>query len=327
MIKLVFTPRSKRCVAVVALLLTASGVVGSEDDTAGIVGRQLLGAVKSGNVDQMVNTALNAVTDETTSTAQHFLLDLFPTAEVQARVSDSYGVEGSVLLLKPIFESDDHSNLLFTQGSVHRYNKRTTVNVGIGLRHLTLDKKLLVGLNGFFDHELPYDHQRTSIGAEIRTTVGEINANYYRGLSGWNQGRNGNHERAMDGFDIELGIPLPYMPRTRLYGGYFEWEAQSGSFQDHGWKASVEAELYKGFYVEAGHRNVEAGQPDAAFVNIRINVLDLLTDRKKGKPFFSDVAYKLDSMEERRYEKVRRENLIRKETRQNANFTVTVAGF
>ena len=275
----------------------------------------------------MVRAGLNAVADQTTSKTNHYLADLFPTVEVQARISDEYDVEGSALILAPIFESGDHSNLVFMQGNISRHSKRTTVNMGAGLRHLALNKKLLVGLNGFFDHELPYDHQRTSVGAEFRTSVGEINANYYWGLSSWNQGRNGGSERAMDGFDIELGIPLPYMPRTRLYGGYFEWEAQSGTTKEHGWRTSVEAEVYKGFYLEAGHRNFEAGQPNEAFVNIRINVMDLIADRRKVKPFFSDVAYKLESMEERRYEKVRRENLIRKETRQTSDFTVTVVGF
>lgn len=310
-----------------ALLLATNGVVGSEDDVASTFGGQLLGALKTGSAEHVVRAGLNAVADQTTSKTNHYLADLFPTVEVQARISDEYDVEGSVLILAPIFESGDHSNLVFMQGNISRHSKRTTVNMGAGLRHLALNKKLLVGLNGFFDHELPYDHQRTSVGAEFRTSVGEINANYYWGLSSWNQGRNGGSERAMDGFDIELGIPLPYMPRTRLYGGYFEWEAQSGTTKEHGWRTSVEAEVYKGFYLEAGHRNFEAGQPNEAFVNIRINVMDLIADRRKVKPFFSDVAYKLESMEERRYEKVRRENLIRKETRQTSDFTVTVVGF
>jgi hypothetical protein len=44
------------------------------------------------------------------------------------------------------------------------------------------------------------------------------------------------------------------------------------------------------------------------------------------QPLFSQNAYSLSSMENKRYDKVRRENLIVKQKR-NASFTVNVIGF
>ena len=116
----------------------------------------------------------------------------------------------SVLVLAPLSDPDDVKNTFFTQISTFYTDNRTTVNLGLGYRRLVYDNKILLGVNGFHDHEFPYDHQRTSIGLEARTTVGEINYNRYWGVSDWKDGRGGNEERALSGMDIEGGFPLPY---------------------------------------------------------------------------------------------------------------------
>lgn len=80
-----------------------------------------------------------------------------------------------------------------------------------------MDKKLLVGFNSFYNHEFPYNHKRASFGFETRSSVGEINANKYYRLSTWNGGYNGIQEKALDGQDIEIGVPLPYINWTKAY--------------------------------------------------------------------------------------------------------------
>lgn len=64
---------------------------------------------------------------------------------------------------------------------------------------------------------------------------------------------------------------------------------------------------------------------DEDFLRITYNVMDF-NATKPIQPWFSETAYQLASMEDRRYEKVRRENLIIKQKR-NGRFSVTVRGF
>ncbi len=293
----------------------------------------LIGLVAFGQVSMawaddagmIVNKAANFAAGKASSMTENSLKDYIPTAEVDIKFSDEYDISGGMLVLVPIFETDDNSNLMFSQGSLYHYDDRTTVNIGLGYRHITMDDKLLLGVNAFYDHEFPYDHQRASIGGELRTTVGEINTNYYWGMSGWKQGRPGTEERAMDGYDLELGVPLPYLPTTKARGTYFKWMPQSGSGGEHGFNYELSTEILPGFEISAGHRDYSRSN-DENYAKLTLNVFDALAGGEKA--FMSDQAYQLASIKEARYDKVRRENLIRKETRATSgNFVVTVTGF
>jgi hypothetical protein len=297
------------------------------------VGKQLVGAALSGNVSEILQSGANTLTDKSASAAENALRSMFPTAQVELEWSDEGGLEGEALILTPLLESADNSKLIFTQASVVAAERRTTVNIGLGARHLAMGDKLLVGVNAFYDHEFPLDHQRVSVGAEFRTTMGEINTNFYWGTSGWKKARKTNFsERAMDGFDIEYGMPLPYMPRTKFYGGYFRWRAQNQDGKkkaDNGWSMSLDSEIFSGVNLELGHRYYNDSS-DEVFASIQLDLLDMLTNKpKNNKPFFATVAWQgLSSMKDDRYSEVRRQNQIRKETKSDAgDFKVTVSGF
>jgi len=199
------------------------------------------------------------------------------------------------------------------QGSIfltHEDRYRQTVNIGIGDRILVMDKKLLLGANVFYDQEFPYDHKRGSIGFEARSSVGELNANKYYRLSTWNSGYNNIQEKALSGQDIELGVPLPYMNWAKVYAKKFRHE-NIGSLPDiKGDDLSLRANLPFGLSVEGGRRNYSNnGISDENFVRLTWNS-NPPTDEKPLK--ISNDAYTLTSMEEHRYDKVRRENIIQK---------------
>ena len=89
-------------------------------------------------------------------------------------------VKGGVLVVRPLSDPSNITNTIFTQGSLYFSDEgRKTLNLGLGDRFLTLDNKLLLGANIFYDHEFPYDHGRTSLGLEAKSSVGEINYNKY----------------------------------------------------------------------------------------------------------------------------------------------------
>ena len=55
----------------------------------------------------------------------------------------------------------------------------------MGYRKLLNDKKLLVGTNAFWDHQLDQRHNRMSVGAEARTSLVGVTVNRYQALSNW----------------------------------------------------------------------------------------------------------------------------------------------
>lgn len=295
--------------------------------------KAILQAVQAGDATQALASGLNSLaekglpfSEEWSWLSEDWFRAFVPTAEIELEFSDDLKPVGTALILVPLFERAESGDLLFTQGSISRFDRRTTSNIGIGYRRPALDNKLLLGVNSFFDYEWPYDHSRASVGGEIRTTVGEVNFNHYWGISGWKAVSNGFEERALDGYDVELGLSLPYMPRTKLYGKIMEWTGQTGDFSEKGLSYSFQGELYSGVFLEIGRRHYEKS-PNDNFFTFRINPVDLLLGRKREQPFFAKKPYELASMLDHKYAKVRRENLIRKERRVVGGFTVTASGF
>jgi adhesin/invasin len=174
-----------------------------------------------------------------------------------------------------------------------------------------MDKKLLLGANVFYDQEFPYDHKRGGIGFEARSSVAELNANKYYRISTWNAGYNGIQEKALSGHDIELGVPLPYMNWAKVYAKRFKWEGVTTASDIQGGDLSLRANLPFGLSVEGGKRNFSTnGNSDENFVRLTWNS-NPPTDEKPLT--ICNEAYTLTSMEEHRYDKVRRENIIQKQ--------------
>ena len=234
----------------------------------------------------------------------------------------SNSVTGGILVVAPLSDPKNIYNTVFMQGSVfltHEDRYRQTVNIGIGDRILTMDKKLLLGANVFYDQEFPYDHKRGSIGLEARSNIGELNANKYYRLSTWNGGYNGIQEKALSGQDVELGVPLPYMNWAKVYAKRFKHEAAGTASDIKGDDLSLRANLPFGLSVEGGRRNYSNnGISDENFVRLTWNS-NPPTDEKPLT--ISNEAYTLTSMEEHRYDKVRRENIIQKQ--KSGKFKIT----
>jgi adhesin/invasin len=209
---------------------------------------------------------------------------------------------------------------------VYHKDDRTTVNLGLGYRRLEMDNKLLLGVNGFYDYEFPYGNTRTSIGLEARTTIGEVNFNQYWGTSGWKNAANSLQEKSLGGTDIEVGLPLPYMNWAKVYGRGFIWYGVDGANDLKGTDISLRAQvpILPGLAIEGGRRTYTNDTPDENFLRISYNLMDM-TKTKSPQAWFSDKAYSLDSMENHRYDKVRRENLIVKQKKGSA--TLLIGGF
>jgi len=244
---------------------------------------------------------------------------LFPTSEVSLSSGTTNEVTGSILVIKPLSDINDNENILFTQGSLFLSDEsRETLNLGIGKRKLVNDDTLLIGANLFYDHELDYDHQRASVGIEAISSVGSFRLNQYYGLSGWTAGLDNVQEKALNGQDIEVGAPLPYLPWTNLYYRSFNWEGASGATDLEGDEISLEAK-FSNFNVEVGKRSNDGVTEDEEFLKITYTCCN----NSNSEIGISDTAYNLTSVADQKFAKVRRQNLIVKQKEMD----LTVIGF
>jgi Inverse autotransporter, beta-domain len=232
----------------------------------------------------------------------------------------------NILLVRPIWESEDKIHTTFTQMSVFTQNSRTTGNFGLGYRQLVADKKVLLGTNVFYDYEFPYGNQRSSIGGEIRSSVGELNLNYYMGTSGWVNTTNGVQEKSLGGYNAELAVALPYMPTTMLRANTFSWTGVIGLPNTKGMQYSITGPIWYGLNLDIGRVIYSDGAlPNSNYAKLMwIFGGDISPNQKQFR--FTEHPYELKSMEDRRYEKVRRENLIVK-AQSNSSFGVYAVGY
>jgi len=256
--------------------------------------------------------------DKFYSSLESFLEENFENTDFSIKKIETIKPEIGIQTFK-IF-SEDSSDLSFFQGSLFLHDSdRETFNIGLGQRYLSNDESILFGLNAFYDYEFDYEHQRFSIGAEIKSSILDLNYNQYFAQSSSKKGKNGKDEEAVDGYDVELGAHLPYIPSMKAYLKAFDFEVPGGNdFQ--GLEFST---LFKvpnsGFSFEIGHTDYD-NHNDQSFINLRYSN----SIKNPGTSLISSEAFERISMKDRIYEKVRRENIIKKK---GAGFTVKAGGF
>jgi len=261
---------------------------------------------------------------------QEVLNNLFSTQRGTTEIGATTMQNGlpvyNILLVRPIYETEDKIHTTFTQISAFTQNGTTTGNFGLGYRQLVADKKVLLGTNVFYDYEFPYGNQRTSVGGEVRSSVGELNVNYYVGTSGWVNGANGVQEKSLGGYNAELAVALPYMPTTQIRANTFSWTGVSGLPNTNGTKYSLTGAIWAGLNLDLGRVMYNNGaMPNSSYAKlVWIFGGDISPNQKQFK--FTNQPYELTSMEDRRYEKVRRENLIVK-AQSNSTFGLYAVGY
>ena len=261
---------------------------------------------------------VDEVVDKFYSSLESFLEENFENTDFSIKKIETIKPEIGIQTFK-IF-SEDSSDLSFFQGSLFLHDSdRETFNIGLGQRYLSNDESILFGLNAFYDYEFDYEHQRFSIGAEIKSSILDLNYNQYFAQSSSKKGKDSKNEEAIDGYDAEVGAHLPYIPSMKVYLKAFDFEVPSGNdFQ--GLEFSTQLKIpNSGLSFEIGHTDYD-NHTDQSFINIKYSN----NERNPETSLFSDNAYEKISMKDRMYEKVRRDNVIKKK---GASFTVKAGGF
>ena len=199
----------------------------------------------------------------------------------------------------------------FIQSSIHSTSNRYTINAGLGRRYLSQSEKVITGINAFLDYDVRYGHQRFSVGGEIKSSTLELTANSYTGISKWKTGKNGNTERALSGYDLEIGVQIPFVPSAKIYLKKFNWEMYDATdIEGADYSFNFSQIFNSNMGLEVSHRDYSGASTDESFV--RLNYEFPFGDQKikKRESFFSQYMFKNRSMRPHMLNKVRRNNAI-----------------
>jgi adhesin/invasin len=266
--------------------------------------------------------------DYVTSKIEQSIEDRFRNVEIEITDLDGDDTRYSIFTVQPLYENLSAGRVTFFQGSIIALDDDETLNLGLGQRWLLNDGKAIAGLNIFYDNEWDVGHERMSIGGELLTSVGDIRVNSYKALTNGKTNDDGNEEKALDGMDMELALPLPYLPSTRIHAKAFEWEGEDGASDLEGDTISLRTALPYGFELEAGTTSYDnSAKQDADFVSLTFNVARFHNQQYVEQPkLISDTAYQLTDVTERRFEKVRRQNIIVKQEQTSGEFGIRFKG-
>ncbi|MFC1589902.1 inverse autotransporter beta domain-containing protein [Candidatus Omnitrophota bacterium] len=154
--------------------------------------------------------------------------------------------------VQPLYQDIDKQNTFFIQPRYSIEGNDGTYNVGMGYRRLFADNSILLGINSFWDAQVDHDHYRVGLGGEAFINLVELRSNAYFALSprttvndvGIGAARTITYEQAVNGFDVEGGLPLPYMNWVSLYGGMY-WYKYRYFDNPVGWRVRTQIKPIK----------------------------------------------------------------------------------
>ena len=260
-----------------------------------------------------LNSLKNNYISNAITSLENLIIEKIPNTEISITGAEELKPQWEILTVQPL--RDDGENITFFQGSLLRWDgDRDTINLGLGQRKLLLNNNILVGLNAFYDHEFSVDHSRLGLGGEFLTSVGEFRVNNYFANSNQRL-KAGNAEEAMSGSEYEFGTHVPYIPKLKVFGKKFNWDAGSANLDGETYTAQFS---HGALVLEAGVDQFDSGE-DRVFFKITLAPSKSETSSSK---IIQDVAYSLESVEDQKLTKVRRENKIL-----TSAFTVSFGGY
>lgn len=242
--------------------------------------------------------------------------DWLKRTEVSVDPSRGLRPTWSIETVQPLYQSMGKQDTVFTQlrgASNDRFGeRRTTFNLGVGYRRLFAENTVLLGGNLFYDIETKYSIKRWSFGGEARWNAFDLFVNKYYGISDWVTTNNDAQEKPLDGYDIDLGMQVPYMPWAKLHIINYQWEKERAAEDLKGNKFSFEGVLTSNLTLEIG-RNMHKDDlgEDGNYAMIRFSLLGRDNKRPTAlNSFVSSRAFEARDMSELTLDRVRRNNII-----------------
>jgi len=231
-----------------------------------------------------------------------------------------YYFEGLLPFYQKLDDYGDH-HVWFTQGRVSGYSKiQNSYSLGLGYRKLIHDQTMIVGLNTFFDYRQFHRHYRAGYGLELLTHDFDFRANFYHALSG-NRVFEDTIEVAVDGFDLEMGTPMPFISNLKLFGGYSHYYYDYNP-NPRGWTMRLEYKPRP--YLISSFEAMDRNDDDIFYrLDTRLT-FNFFNYPGENSSYLSDSDYDFDSIinkdiSSRIFERVEREFNVRYETYNNLN--------
>lgn len=203
--------KGKILTAGVLTCLAVSTALAANDD-ANI--RNMAGYLATSSVNQAMQDA----------NAQDWMKRTTVNVSFQKNFTPQYEVE----TVQPLTKVDaDTKQVVFAQGRVANNSViGTTLNVGVGYRHMNSDKTAMWGVNGFYDHGFKYNHSRISGGLEYFHGQHELHLNAYSGVSGEKEVDTTNHifQKVADGYDVEYAHTFKNAEWAKVYANTYRWD-------------------------------------------------------------------------------------------------------
>ena len=218
---------------------------------------------------------------------------------------------------------DNPNSFIFNQINLNRFDKRTTLNLGLGYRRLNADETWMTGVNAFYDHEFPDDHKRNGVGFELISSVFETRVNTYNGTTGYIKDKSGTDSKVLDGRDMGFRVALPYLPGMMFGMNAVQWDGIDGLKDKKMRKYSLGGSLSDNLslnYVRTDYKDATKKDTDS----ISLNYTWAFGQEKHVRPTlftFADNAYELKKLGAERYDLVKRENQLVK--KKSGTLTVT----
>ncbi|MDO9565459.1 MAG: inverse autotransporter beta domain-containing protein [Candidatus Desulfaltia sp.] len=145
--------------------------------------------------------------------------------------------------VQPLYQSAGKKDTFFTHLRISGQDGYGNYSAGLGYRRLLFDDNLMAGINTFFDYQDPNQHYRQGVGLEVIGKYAELRSNSYFGLSPTRVVEETTSSitraRVSNGYDVEFGVPVPYLPWFKVFGGYYWYDFRESSDME-GWKGRAE---------------------------------------------------------------------------------------
>ncbi|MFC1509594.1 inverse autotransporter beta domain-containing protein [Candidatus Omnitrophota bacterium] len=150
--------------------------------------------------------------------------------------------------VQPLYQDYYKERTLFIHPRYSYRDGDATYNLGLGYRKLLENNSILLGGNTYFDFNDAHQHYRIGFGLETFINQIELRGNSYFGLSPVRllneTDTTKTYEEAADGFDCEIGLPLPHMNWVKLFAGG-EWYRYHRFSDKTGWNVRTEVKPFK----------------------------------------------------------------------------------
>ena len=243
----------------------------------------------------------------------------------RSSLSVSYSQDGDVQFefetIQPILQTPEtKEHTVFVQGRIAKQDDDETINIGLGYRNLNEAQTLLLGVNAFYDATTEYDHRRGSLGIEAIGKSFTSRANVYSAFTKEKKKTKGavtTYQSALDGYDVSLDAPVPYVPWMRVHATGYKWTALKDFKDVSGSKVELVGNLNRSISFKVGADDNNYNGTDA-FVSVQYNLAGTSSNGVTASledGLFADVAVHERDLKNHTLDKVMRINNVVVQTR------------